>query len=75
MNAPYDAVLLMEADVHPWKEHWLDLIMEEVAEKRPFSILGSENHGMIWRQNRDDMPIPLRHHLTGNSVFNLLVFV
>ena len=71
MDTPYDAALFMEPDVHPWKEKWLDQIMEEVTQKRPFSIFGSENHGMIWRQYRDSMPIPLRHHLTGNSVFNL----
>ena len=71
MDTPYDAELFMEPDVHPWKEQWLDQIMEEVTQKRPFSMFGSENHGMIWRQSRDAMPIPLRHHLTGNSVFNL----
>lgn len=70
METNYDAVFLMEADARPWKRQWMDQIVEEVVEKRPFSILGSENHGMVWKQNRS-MPIALKHHLTGNSVFNL----
>ena len=71
MKKNYDAVFVMEADARPWKGLWLDRIVEEVTEKRPFSILGSENHGMVWKQNRNSMPIALQHHLTGNSVFNL----
>lgn len=71
MEAKYDALLIMEADARPWKRHWMDRVVEEVAGKRPFSILGSENHGMVWKQNSGAMPIALQHHLTGNSVFNL----
>ena len=71
MEAGYDAVFLMEADARPWKRHWLDQVVEETVEKRPFSILGSENHGVVWKHNRKSMPIALQHHVTGNSVFNL----
>lgn len=71
METHYDAVFLMEADARPWKGLWLDRIVAEVVGKIPFSILGSENHGMVWKQNSETMPIALQHHLTGNSVFNL----
>ena len=40
----YDAVFVMESDVLPVRQYWLDSLLEE-AEKDPFMILGSK-YGM-----------------------------
>jgi hypothetical protein len=37
----YDGFYLMEGDSIPIKNHWLDVVLSEVEENRPFAILGA----------------------------------
>jgi len=65
----YDAVFVMESDVLPVRQYWLDSLLEE-AEKDPFMILGSKYDGDSWREFRPSLPLSLQHHINGNAVYN-----
>jgi len=65
----YDAVFVMESDVVPVRQYWLDSLLED-AERHPFMILGSKYDGDSWDEFRSSLPISLQHHINGNAVYN-----
>merc|ERR1740124_552307 len=66
----YDAVFVMENDVLPVRQYWLDSLLEE-AERYPFMILGSKYDGDSWDEFRSSLPLSLQHHINGNAVYNI----
>lgn len=67
----YDEMFIMEPDTNPRKNGWLDLLMEEVEEKKPFVILGSKYDGSSWDNFLDEIPLSLLHHINGNAIYNV----
>jgi len=65
----YDAVFVMESDVSPVRQYWLDSLLED-AERDPFMILGSKYLGDSWNEFRSSLPLSLQHHMNGNAVYN-----
>jgi hypothetical protein len=66
----YDAVFVMEGDVLPVRDYWLDTLIKE-AEEDEFVILGSKYDGRMWDSFRTGLPLALQHHINGNAVYNL----
>ena len=66
----YDAVFVMEKDVLPVRDHWLDNLIKE-AEEEEFAILGSKYDGRMWESFRTSLPLALQHHINGNALYNL----
>ena len=64
-DAPYEALYLMEPDSVPWRHNWLTRILEEMASRRPFAVLGSKYQGYKWHDFEEELPLPLLHHLNG----------
>ncbi len=71
----FDYIILMESDVAPVQQYWLDTLMDEVTQEisdnGEFAILGSEYVGRAWDEFRSSLPLPLLHHINGNAVYNL----
>jgi len=67
----YDAMVLMEGDVQPQVNGWLDLLLSEVKRNEPFALLGSKYDGHSWDNFRDEMPPALLDHLNGNAIYNI----
>ena len=63
----------MEADSIPVTHHWLEAILNELAARSPFSVLGAHYAGHNWDKYPIDSNIvtpALRNHLNGNAVYN-----
>eukprot|EP00957_Ditylum_brightwellii_P069123 5247691-Ditylum_brightwellii.AAC.1 len=67
----YDAMVVMETDVQPQVNGWLDMMLSEIKKNEPFVILGSKYDGHSWDNYRDEMPPALVDHLNGNAIFNV----
>ena len=67
----YEAVVLLEGDAHVQSVGWLDFLLDEVAAKAPFAILGSSYRGFSWDSFRDRLPVALLEHKNGNAIYNI----
>ncbi|KAG7343442.1 hypothetical protein IV203_021387 [Nitzschia inconspicua] len=70
-DAGYETFYYMEADSYPMKKGWLDLLLEEIHQKKPFGILGSKYKGSAWSAFVDRMPLALVEHINGNAIYNV----
>eukprot|EP00581_Thalassiosira_minuscula_P002176 CAMPEP_0183743102 /NCGR_PEP_ID=MMETSP0737-20130205/65044_1 /TAXON_ID=385413 /ORGANISM="Thalassiosira miniscula, Strain CCMP1093" /LENGTH=550 /DNA_ID=CAMNT_0025978707 /DNA_START=198 /DNA_END=1851 /DNA_ORIENTATION=+ len=69
----YDLWYLMEPDVFPQKNYWLDNLLEEITVAQPFAILGAKYLG--FRTTRGEFRkvknLLALHHINGNAVYNV----
>ena len=65
-----ECFFLMEADTFPRTQHWLDMLVREVDDSKPFGILGSKYQGHAWDTFIDKMPRALVDHVNGNAFYN-----
>lgn len=61
----------MEPDAVPQRSLWLEDIINEVLEKQPFAVLGSNYLGHNWDGFRESLPAALQHHINGNALYNV----
>ncbi len=59
------AWLLLEMDCRPRRSAWLSALLDEVAARAPFAVLGSFFRGDAW----DGLPMPpaIQHHINGGQ--------
>ena len=67
----YECFLIMESDTFPLTANWLDRLVQEVQDNKPFAILGSKYKGHAWDAFVDQMPLALVNHLNGNAFYNV----
>eukprot|EP00977_Amphora_coffeiformis_P007065 scaffold1533_cov157-Amphora_coffeaeformis.AAC.6 len=67
----YDAMFLMESDTHPIAAGWLDNLIFEIEENRPFALIGSKYNGRAWDEFADQLSIALLQHINGNAIYNV----
>lgn len=71
----FDYVFIMESDVIPVQQYWLDTLLNEVSleskSAEGFAILGSKFAGTAWDNFRSKLPLALLNHINGNAVYNL----
>eukprot|EP00978_Attheya_sp_CCMP212_P036454 scaffold165419_cov54-Attheya_sp.AAC.5 len=67
----YETMFLMEGDTVPVKPYWMDKLLVDIEEQRPFAILGSKYKGDKWDGFLDQLPAPLINHINGNAIYNV----
>jgi hypothetical protein len=67
----YQLAYLMEPDSVPLRRFWLDRLLAEVEERRPFAVLGSKYRGDKWYDFIKQLEIPLLNHINGNAIYNV----
>ena len=67
----YDAMYLMEGDSVPVADAWLDSLLSDVENHRPFDILGSVFKGDKWDPFLGSLDKSLVQHINGNAIYNL----
>jgi hypothetical protein len=70
-NSTYETFYFMEADSYPQVGGWLDLLLHEIEQLRPFGILGSKYKGNVWDSFIHLMPVALVEHINGNAIYNV----
>uniref|UniRef100_A0A7S4RRC4 Uncharacterized protein n=1 Tax=Ditylum brightwellii TaxID=49249 RepID=A0A7S4RRC4_9STRA len=69
-NKGYASMIMMESDVQPQVDGWLDLALSEVKRNQPFAVLGSKYSGNSWDNFREEIPTALLDHINGNAIYN-----
>lgn len=67
----YQLAYLMEPDSVPLWRFWLDKLLNEIEERRPFAVLGSKYRGDKWYDFIKELEIPLLNHINGNAIYNV----
>ena len=67
----YDAMYLMEGDSVPVADAWLDSLLSDVENHRPFDVLGSVFKGDKWDPFLGSLDKSLLQHINGNAIYNL----
>ena len=67
----YDAMYLMEGDSVPVANAWLDSLLSDVENNRPFDVLGSVFKGDKWDPFLASLDKSLVQHINGNAIYNV----